>query len=171
MKVQMTTTLGPITIKLNPEKAPETVQNFINYVESGFYDGTIFHRVIEDFMVQGGGLDKDMNPKPTNSPIRNEANNGLKNAYGTVAMARTAAPHSASAQFFINTNDNPFLDFQSESDDGWGYCVFGEVVAGIEVVNAIEEKPTTTRNGHQDVPEEIIEIEKMEVLPEEDEGS
>ncbi len=170
MKVQMTTTLGPITLKLNPEKAPETVRNFISYVESGFYEGTIFHRVIEDFMIQGGGLDKDMNTKPTHSTVKNEANNGLKNAYGTIAMARTAAPHSASAQFFINTNDNPFLDFQSETDDGWGYCVFGEVVAGIEVVNAIEEKTTTTRNGHQDVPEETIEIEKAELLPDEEEG-
>lgn len=170
MKVQMTTTLGPITLQLESEKAPETVSNFISYVESGFYDGTIFHRVIEDFMIQGGGMDKDMNTKPTNEPIKNEANNGLKNAYGTVAMARTSAPHSASSQFFINTNDNPFLDFQSESADGWGYCVFGKVISGIEVVNAIEEKATTTRNGHQDVPEEIIEIEKMEVLPDEAEG-
>ncbi|MEQ8290295.1 MAG: peptidylprolyl isomerase [Gammaproteobacteria bacterium] len=170
MKVQMTTTLGPITLQLESEKAPETVSNFISYVESGFYDGTIFHRVIEDFMIQGGGMDKDMNTKPTNDPIKNEANNGLKNAYGTVAMARTSAPHSASSQFFINTNDNPFLDFQSESADGWGYCVFGKVISGIEVVNAIEEKTTTTRNGHQDVPEEIIEIEKMEVLPDEAEG-
>lgn len=170
MKVQMTTTLGPITLQLESEKAPETVSNFISYVESGFYDGTIFHRVIEDFMIQGGGMDKEMNTKPTNDPIKNEANNGLKNAYGTVAMARTSAPHSASSQFFINTNDNPFLDFQSESADGWGYCVFGKVISGIEVVNAIEEKTTTTRNGHQDVPEEIIEIEKMEVLPDEAEG-
>ncbi len=170
MKVQMTTTLGPITLQLESEKAPETVSNFISYVESGFYDGTIFHRVIEDFMIQGGGMDKDMNTKPTNDPIKNEANNGLKNAYGTVAMARTSAPHSASSQFFINTNDNPFLDFQSESADGWGYCVFGKVISGIEVVNAIEEKTTTTRNGHQDVPEEIIEIEKMEVLLDEAEG-
>ena len=170
MKVQMTTTLGPITLQLEAEKAPETVSNFISYVESGFYDGTIFHRVIEDFMIQGGGMDKAMNTKPTNDPIRNEANNGLKNAYGTVAMARTSAPHSASSQFFINTNDNPFLDFQSESADGWGYCVFAKVISGIEVVNAIEEKITTTRNGHQDVPEEIIEIEKMEVLADEAKG-
>lgn len=170
MKVQITTTLGPITLELEPEKAPDTVSNFISYVESGFYNGTIFHRVIEDFMIQGGGMDKDMNTKPTNAPIQNEANNGLKNAYGTVAMARTAAPHSASSQFFINTNDNPFLDFQAENNDGWGYCVFGKVVSGIEVINAIEEKNTTSRNGHQDVPEEIIEIEKMEVVPDEEEG-
>ncbi|MCG8380348.1 MAG: peptidylprolyl isomerase, partial [Proteobacteria bacterium] len=115
---------------------------------------------------QGGGLDKDMNTKPTNAPVKNEANNGLKNAYGTIAMARTADPHSASAQFFINTNDNPFLDFQAESEEGWGYCVFGEVIEGIEVVNNIEEKPTTTRDGHQDVPEEIIGIEKVDVFEE-----
>lgn len=168
MKVQISTSLGPITVQLNEEKAPKTVSNFINYVESGFYEGTIFHRVIEDFMIQGGGLDKEMNSKSTNAPIENEADNGLSNTYGTIAMARTADPHSASAQFFINTNDNLFLDHQSKTDDGWGYCVFGEVVEGIEVVNQIEEKNTTTRNGHQDVPEEIIEIAKMEVLEEEE---
>ncbi|MCG8378546.1 MAG: peptidylprolyl isomerase [Proteobacteria bacterium] len=166
MKVQITTTLGPITLQLNPDKAPKTVENFLSYVQNGFYEGTIFHRVIEDFMIQGGGLDKDMNTKPTNAPVKNEANNGLKNAYGTIAMARTADPHSASAQFFINTNDNPFLDFQAESEEGWGYCVFGEVIEGIEVVNNIEEKPTTTRDGHQDVPEEIIGIEKVDVFEE-----
>ncbi len=164
MKVLMQTTLGAITVELNDKAAPETVKNFVQYVESGFYNGTIFHRVIEDFMIQGGGLDKDMNTKTTNPTIKNEANNGLKNEYGSIAMARTAAPHSASAQFFINTDDNPFLDFQFESDDGWGYCVFGKVIAGIEVVNAIENKPTTTRKGHQDVPEEIIEIESMTLL-------
>ncbi|MEM7027575.1 MAG: peptidylprolyl isomerase [Pseudomonadota bacterium] len=167
MKVKMQTTLGPITIELDSEAAPITVKNFIDYVESGFYSGTIFHRVIKDFMIQGGGLDKDMNMKTTKASIQNEANNGLKNEYGTIAMARTASPHSASAQFFINTEDNPFLDFQSEHDDGWGYCVFGKVVEGIEVVNAVEDKPTITRNGHQDVPEEMIEIESMEVLSEE----
>jgi peptidyl-prolyl cis-trans isomerase B (cyclophilin B) len=168
MKVQLTTSLGPITIQLDPDKAPKTVENFVAYVESGHYDGTIFHRVIEDFMVQGGGMDKDMNSKPTNASIQNEANNGLKNEYGTIAMARTSDPHSASAQFFINTSDNGFLDFTSETQDGWGYCVFGKVVEGIEVVNNIEEKPTTTRNGHQDVPEEIIEIEKAIMLEEEE---
>jgi peptidyl-prolyl cis-trans isomerase B (cyclophilin B) len=168
MKVQFTTTLGPITIQLNPDKAPKTVANFIAYVESGHYDGTIFHRVIEDFMVQGGGMDKDMNSKSTNASIENEANNGLKNEYGTVAMARTGDPHSASAQFFINTSDNGFLDFQSETQDGWGYCVFGKIIDGIEVVNNIEEKPTTTKDGHQDVPEENIEIEKAVLLVEED---
>lgn len=169
MKAQLTTTLGPITIELYSEKAPKTVENFVNYVENGHYDGTIFHRVIEDFMIQGGGMDKDMNSKSTNPPVQNEANNGLKNEYGTVAMARTSDPHSASAQFFINTSDNGFLDFQSETQDGWGYCVFGKVIEGIEVVNNIEEKPTTTRSGHQDVPEEIIEIEKAIMLEEEEE--
>jgi peptidyl-prolyl cis-trans isomerase B (cyclophilin B) len=168
MKVQLATTLGPITIELDPEKAPKTVENFVSYVESGHYDGTIFHRVIEDFMIQGGGMDSEMNSKPTNAPVKNEANNGLKNEYGTVAMARTSDPHSASAQFFINTSDNGFLDFTAETHDGWGYCVFGKVVEGIEVVNNIEEKTTTTRNGHQDVPEEIISIETAEMITEED---
>jgi peptidyl-prolyl cis-trans isomerase B (cyclophilin B) len=168
MKVQITTTLGPIILELNAEKAPKTVENFLAYVESGHFNGTIFHRVIKDFMVQGGGMDKDMNSKSTRDSIQNEANNGLANEYGSIAMARTSDPHSASAQFFINTNDNAFLDFQSESQDGWGYCVFGKVVEGIEVVNSIEEKPTTTQNGHQDVPEEIIEIEKAVLLEEEE---
>ena len=170
MKVQLATTLGPITVELDPEKAPKTVENFISYVESGHYDGTIFHRVIEDFMIQGGGMDSEMNTKPTNAPVKNEANNGLKNEYGTIAMARTADPHSASAQFFINTSDNGFLDFTAETQDGWGYCVFGKVTAGIEVVNNIEEKPTTTKNGHQDVPEEVIEIEKAVMLAEDEEA-
>jgi len=168
MKVQFTTSLGPVTVQLNPEAAPKTVENFIAYVESGHYDGTIFHRVIEDFMIQGGGLDNEMNTKPTNPPVQNEANNGLKNEYGTIAMARTSDPHSASAQFFINTSDNGFLDFTAETQDGWGYCVFGKVIEGIEVVTNIEEKPTTTKNGHQDVPEEIIEIEKAVLLAEEE---
>jgi peptidyl-prolyl cis-trans isomerase B (cyclophilin B) len=170
MKAKFTTTLGPITVQLDPDNAPKTVENFVAYVENGHYDGTIFHRVIEDFMIQGGGMDKEMNSKPTNEPVKNEANNGLKNEYGTIAMARTSDPHSASAQFFINTSDNGFLDFTAETQDGWGYCVFGKVIEGIEVVNNIEEKPTTTRNGHQDVPEEVIEIEKAEMLSEEEEG-
>lgn len=167
MKVQMTTTLGPITLELNSEKAPKTVENFIAYVESGHYDGTIFHRVIKDFMIQCGGMDKDMNSKSTRDSIQNEANNGLANEYGSISMARTSDPHSASAQFFINTSDNAFLDFQSETQDGWGYCVFGKVAEGIEVVTSIEEKPTTTRDGHQDVPEDIVEIEKAVLLEEE----
>jgi peptidyl-prolyl cis-trans isomerase B (cyclophilin B) len=164
MNVRITTTHGDITLELNPEKAPITVENFISYAKSGHYDGTIFHRVIENFMVQGGGMDKDMKDKATNASIQNEADNGLSNLDGTVAMARTADPHSASAQFFINTTDNAFLDFRSASEDGWGYCVFGKVVGGDDVVVKIEECGTTSRNGYQDVPEEIIVIEKVEVI-------
>ena len=164
MKALIATSLGQITIELNQEKAPKTVENFLAYVKSGFYDGTIFHRVIEGFMIQGGGMDKEMKTKPTNPSIENEANNGLSNLYGTIAMARTSSPHSATAQFFINTEDNRGLDFQSETEQGWGYCVFGEVTDGIEVVSAIEEKPTTTRNGHQDVPEENVTIDKVTLL-------
>lgn len=166
MKVQLTTSYGEIILKLNPEKAPLTVENFITYVKQGHYNGTIFHRVIEDFMIQGGGMDADLKEKKTNPPIRNEANNGLSNLLGTIAMARTPDPHSASAQFFINTTDNAFLDFSAENDDGWGYCVFGEVVDGIEVVEKIEEVNTTTKSGYQDVPEETIMIEKAEILEE-----
>ena len=164
MKAVIATSLGQITIELNQEKAPKTVENFLAYVKSGFYDGTIFHRVIEGFMIQGGGMDKEMKTKPTNPSIENEANNGLSNLYGTIAMARTSSPHSATAQFFINTEDNRGLDFQSETEQGWGYCVFGEVTDGIEVVSAIEEKPTTTRNGFQDVPEEIVTIDKVSMI-------
>ena len=164
MKAVIATSLGQITIELNQEKAPKTVENFLAYVKSGFYDGTIFHRVIEGFMIQGGGMDKEMKPKPTNPSIENEANNRSSNLFGTIAMARTSSPHSATAQFFINTEDNRGLDFQSETEQGWGYCVFGEVTDGIEVVSAIEEKPTTTRNGHQDVPEENVTIDKVTLL-------
>ena len=139
MKAVIATSLGQITIELNQEKAPKTVENFLAYVKSGFYDGTIFHRVIEGFMIQGGGMDKEMKTKPTNPSIENEANNGLSNLYGTIAMARTSSPHSATAQFFINTEDNRGLDFQSETEQGWGYCVFGEVTDGIEIVSAIEK--------------------------------
>ena len=164
MKVQLTTNYGVITLELDTKKAPATVENFTSYVKSGHYDGTIFHRVIEDFVIQGGGLDKDMNEKPTNPPIRNEANNKLGNLLGTIAMARTPEPHSASAQFFINTNDNAFLDFTKETDDGWGYCVFGKVIDGMEIVEQIEEVDTTTRNGFQDVPVEVVIIEKAEII-------
>ena len=160
--VTLKTNHGDITLELFADKAPKTVENFLSYVKDGFYDGTIFHRVIDGFMIQGGGMDKDMKTKPTNPSIENEADNGLSNLYGSIAMARTSDPHSATAQFFINTEDNRGLDFQSETEQGWGYCVFGEVIEGAEVVNAIEEKPTTTRNGHQDVPEEIIFIENFE---------
>lgn len=164
MRVQLTTNYGTITLELDEKKAPLTVENFITYVKSGHYDGTIFHRVIEDFVIQGGGLDKDMKEKPTRASIRNEANNKLSNLLGTIAMARTPDPHSASAQFFINTNDNAFLDFTKETDDGWGYCVFGKVVDGMDVVEKIEEVETTSRNGFQDVPVEIIMLEKVEII-------
>jgi len=164
MKVEIITSLGSIIVQLNQDKAPKTVENFLTYVKSGFYNETIFHRVIEGFMIQGGGMDKDMKTKPTHPSIKNEASNGLSNLFGTIAMARTSDPHSATAQFFINTEDNRGLDFHSETEEGWGYCVFGEVVEGIEVVNTIEEQTTTTRNGHQDVPEEIIYIKKITSL-------
>ena len=167
MKVRLTTTLGDIIVELNPDKAPATVENFLNYVRSNQYEGTIFHRVIDDFMIQGGGMDKDMNSLPTQAPIRNEANNGLSNLEGTIAMARTSDPHSASAQFFINTSDNAFLNFRNETEEGWGYCVFGQVTSGMDVVEKIEAVDTTNKNGHQDVPVETIVIEKTEILDEE----
>ncbi|MEE9574703.1 MAG: peptidylprolyl isomerase [Gammaproteobacteria bacterium] len=166
MKVRLITSHGEMVLSLNKEKAPLTVENFISYVRSGHYNGTIFHRVINDFMIQTGGMDADMNEKATNTSIKNEANNGLSNLQGTIAMARTSDPHSASAQFFINTNDNAFLDFSAETDDGWGYCVFGEVVDGIETVEKIEETSTTSRSGHQDVPAEAIVITHAEVIEE-----
>ena len=164
MKVKLTTTHGAITLELDVKKAPLTVENFISYVKSGHYDGTIFHRVIEDFMIQGGGMDKDMNEKPTRPPVKNEANNRLSNLFGTIAMARTPEPHSASAQFFINSTDNAFLDFSKETDDGWGYCVFGKVIDGLGVVEQIEETDTTSRKGYQDVPVDVIIIEKAEII-------
>ena len=160
MKVQLSTSCGDILLELDVEKAPETVKNFVDYVESGHYDGTIFHRVIEDFMIQGGGLDQDMKSRSTRAPIKNEADNGLSNVLGSVAMARTPDPHSARAQFFINTTDNAFLDHRNTTDDGWGYCVFGKVIEGMDVVEKIEEASTTNRQGYQDVPEEVILINK-----------
>ena len=164
MKVRLTTTHGPIVLELDSKKAPKTVENFVAYVSSGHYDGTIFHRVIEDFVIQGGGFDSNMKERPTRPPIRNEANNRLSNLLGAIAMARTPEPHSASAQFFINTNDNASLDFSRETDDGWGYCVFGKVIVGIEVVEQIEVVTTSTRDGHEDVPVENIVIEKAEII-------
>ncbi|MEX2352674.1 MAG: peptidylprolyl isomerase, partial [Gammaproteobacteria bacterium] len=152
MKVQISTSLGDILLELDSEKAPKTVDNFIAYAESGHYNGTIFHRVISDFMIQGGGLDADMQTKKTREPIENEADNGLTNLEGSIAMARTPEPHSASSQFFINTTDNAFLNHRNKTDDGWGYCVFGKVVDGMDVVEKIEEVPTTRRSGYQDVP-------------------
>ncbi len=166
MKVQLTTSHGQIVLELDAEKAPKTVENFVAYVESGHYEGTIFHRVIEDFMIQTGGLDAEMKEKSTNDSILNEADNGLSNLLGSIAMARTGDPHSASAQFFINTSDNAFLDHRSTTEDGWGYCVFGQVTDGMDVVERIEEVATTSRSGYQDVPEEIILIEKAEVIEE-----
>ena len=166
MKVRLNTSHGEIILALNEEKAPITVANFVSYVKSGHYDGTIFHRVIYDFMIQAGGMDEEMNEKPTNTSIKNEANNGLGNLSGTIAMARTSDPHSASAQFFINTNDNAGLNFSSETNDGWGYCVFGEVVEGEDTIDKIENASTTSKAGHQDVPEEPIIITSAEVIEE-----
>lgn len=163
-KVKLTTNHGDIVIALNAEKAPNTVANFIQYVESGFYDGTIFHRVIENFMLQGGGFTEDFQQKPTQKPIQNEANNGLTNTRGSLAMARTGDPHSATAQFFINTVDNSFLNFRAETTSDWGYAVFGEVVEGMDVVDKIRKVKTTLRGAHQDVPADNVIIEKAEVI-------
>ncbi len=156
--VKLETSMGDITLELNREAAPETTRNFIEYVESGFYTGTIFHRVINGFMVQGGGMDRDMKQKSTNAPITNEANNGLSNDAGTVAMARTSDPHSASAQFFINVKDNDFLNHSAETQSGWGYCVFARVTDGMDTVTAIKGVQTGSHGPHQDVPSEPIEI-------------
>ncbi|GIX22043.1 MAG: peptidyl-prolyl cis-trans isomerase B [Gammaproteobacteria bacterium] len=159
-RVALDTTLGRIVIELYPDRAPETVRNFLGYVDEGFYDGTLFHRVIDGFMIQGGGFDREFNRKPTRPPVRNEADNGLSNARGTVAMARTADPHSATSQFFINTVDNRRLDFRAPTARGWGYCVFGRVVEGMEVVDAIGKVPTGSRDGHADVPLDPVVIER-----------
>ncbi|PTT90498.1 cyclophilin [Pelomonas sp. HMWF004] len=159
-QVKLTTNHGDILIELDAEKAPLSVANFLSYVRKGHYDGTVFHRVIKGFMVQGGGFEAGMNQKPTDAPIQNEANNGLKNAHYTLAMARTNAPHSATAQFFINTTNNGFLDFKSESPSGWGYAVFGKVIQGQDVVDEIEKSKTATKAGHGDVPVEDVVIEK-----------
>jgi peptidyl-prolyl cis-trans isomerase B (cyclophilin B) len=156
--VELQTTAGVIRLELDDEKAPATVENFLSYVRSGHYNGTIFHRVIKGFMVQGGGFEPGLKQKPTNETIQNEANNGLKNDHYTVAMARTSAPHSASAQFFINTTNNDFLNFKSESGSGWGYAVFGKVVAGTEVVDQMEKVKTGRSGGHDDVPVENLVI-------------
>ena len=158
--VELTTSAGTVRIELDDAKAPLTVANFLTYVNSGHYDGTIFHRVIPGFMVQGGGFTADMQQKPSNATIQNEANNGLKNNKYTLAMARTSAPHSASAQFFINGTDNEFLNFKSESTQGWGYAVFGKVVAGTEVVDQIERVATGNKGGHENVPKEAVTIVK-----------
>ena len=158
--VELQTTAGVIRLELDDAKAPVTVANFLEYVNAGHYDGTIFHRVIKGFMVQGGGFEPGMKQKSTKGEIQNEANNGLKNDKYTVAMARTSAPHSASAQFFINGTDNDFLNFKAENAQGWGYAVFGKVVAGTEVVDAIEKVKTGRKGSHDDVPLEDVMITK-----------
>ena len=157
-QVDLQTSKGTIRIELDDAKAPLSSRNFLAYVDAGHYNGTVFHRVIPGFMIQGGGFEPGMKQKPTQAPINNEANNGLKNDHYTLAMARTSAPHSATAQFFINTTDNGFLNFKSESPQGWGYAVFGKVVSGQDVVDAIEKVATGSRGGHGDVPTEDVVI-------------
>jgi peptidyl-prolyl cis-trans isomerase B (cyclophilin B) len=162
MAVLFTTNHGAFKIELDAEKAPKTVENFLSYVRDGHYNGTIFHRVIDGFMIQGGGFEPGMKQKPSKDPIDNEAKNGLKNETYTVAMARTSAPHSATAQFFINVKNNSFLDYPGQ--DGWGYCVFGKVVEGIDVVDKIKSVKTTRAGMHADVPVEDVVIEKAEIV-------
>lgn len=164
--IKLHTNFGVITLQLFADKAPETAANFEQYVRDGHYDGTIFHRVIGNFMIQGGGFEPGMKQKTTRAPIKNEANNGLSNKTGTIAMARTMDPHSASAQFFINVANNDFLDHSAPTTQGWGYAVFGEVVDGMDVVNAIKEVKTANRMGHGDVPVDDVIIEKAEVVAE-----
>lgn len=159
------TNFGDIKLELDHEKAPKTAANFEQYVRDGFYDGVIFHRVIDGFMIQGGGFEPGMIPKETREPIKNEADNGLSNQTGTIAMARTMDPHSASAQFFINVADNTFLDHTAKTTEGWGYAVFGKVVDGMDVVNRIKAVSTTMRAGHQDVPVEDVVIESARIEP------
>ncbi len=162
--IRLTTTMGNIDIELNFDKAPQSAANFEQYVKDGHFDGTIFHRVIDNFMIQGGGMLPDMSQKKTRASIENEADNGLKNVKGSVAMARTNDPHSASSQFFINVADNAFLDHSSPTPQGWGYAVFGKVVDGMDVVERMKTVATTSRAGHQDVPVDDILIEKAEVI-------
>lgn len=161
--IKLNTNHGTITLELNAEKAPITVENFIQYAKDGFYDGTIFHRVIDGFMIQGGGMMPGMVEKQSRDSIKNEADNGLSNVLGSVAMARTPDPDSASAQFFINVKDNNFLDFRSATPDGWGYCVFGQVTDGMDVVEKIKKVATSTSGHHQDVPVEDVVLESVEV--------
>ena len=163
-QVEMKTSLGTLTIELYPDRAPKTVENFLQYARDGFFDGTVFHRVIPGFMIQGGGMSPELKEKPTRPPVPNEAKNGLKNETGTIAMARTADPHSASAQFFINLQNNGFLDYPGR--DGWGYAVFGKVVQGLDVVEKIARVPTGNSGFHQNVPTKPVLIEAARVLPE-----
>ena len=160
--IELQTNMGKIVIQLDPNKAPKTCANFEQYVQDGHYSGTVFHRVINGFMIQGGGFSSDMMQKATRQPIENEAKNGLKNTTGSVAMARTPNPHSATAQFFINLNNNEFLDYPGQ--DGWGYCVFGQVIEGMDVVNTIKAVAVTRKAGHQDVPTQPIIIEKASII-------
>jgi len=159
--IKISTTFGEMTLELDADKAPKTVANFLEYVREGFYDGTIFHRVINNFMLQGGGFDTNMQQKATKAPIENEADNGLKNEFGTIAMARTMDPHSATAQFFINVSNNEFLNHSGKNMQGWGYAVFGKVVEGTEVLEKIKAVATTSKNGHQDVPVDEVIIESI----------
>ncbi len=161
--ITLETNHGNIKIELDTQNTPITAENFLNYAKAGFYDGTIFHRVINGFMIQGGGFDQEMNQKKTNATIKNEAASGSKNKRGSIAMARTSDPHSATAQFFINVVDNDFLNFTSESGQGWGYCVFGNVTEGMDVVDKIKAAPTTRKNGHENVPVEPIVINKVTI--------
>jgi peptidyl-prolyl cis-trans isomerase B (cyclophilin B) len=161
--VTIATTVGQMTLELDADNAPKTVENFLAYASSGFYDGTIFHRVINNFMIQGGGFTTDMEQKPTQAPVDNEANNGLKNERGTIAMARTQDPHSATAQFFINVQDNDFLNHTGENMQGWGYTVFGKITQGEDVLDKIRCVQTGSQGGHQDVPTEPIIIESISV--------
>lgn len=161
--VTLHTSMGDISLELDAEKAPATVENFLQYVRDGFYDGTVFHRVIDGFMIQGGGMTADLQQKSTRAPIENEANNGLKNAIGTIAMARTNDPHSATAQFFINVADNAFLNHSAPTPQGWGYAVFGHVSAGMDVVDRIRAVKTGNRGYHQDVPIDVIVIERVSI--------
>lgn len=164
MSVKLHTNRGTITLELDADKAPVTVENFLGYARAGHYDNTVFHRVIDGFMIQGGGFAPGMTQKPTGEPIRNEADNGLRNTRGTIAMARTGDPHSATAQFFINVADNDFLDFRAPDPQGWGYCVFGRVIDGLDVVDVIRGVNTGNKGFHQDVPKEDVIIERVEVI-------
>nr|WP_312205007.1 peptidylprolyl isomerase [Pseudomonas monteilii] len=163
-KVKLSTNHGDIVLQLDAEKAPQTTENFVQYVKDGHYNGTVFHRVIKGFMIQGGGFDTNMSQKKTRATIQNEADNGLKNKKYSIAMARTMEPHSASAQFFINSSDNDFLNHSGKNVQGWGYAVFGEVIEGREIVDAIEKVATGSKAGHQDVPKDEVIIEKAEII-------
>lgn len=167
MMITLETNYGPISIEIDTKNTPNTAANFLEHAKSGFYNGTIFHRVIDGFMIQGGGFEPGMLQKETNAPIENEADKAASNLRGTVAMARTPDPHSATAQFFINVSDNAFLNHTAKTPEGWGYCVFGKVVEGMDVVDKIKSVSTTSRSGHQDVPEDDVIIEKVSITDDE----